>query len=253
MGWARGSERGCGGKSVGACEVAAYDSHMKATDSAPSSLTTPRYSLAEAASLAGLVPQMARRWLLGYTFGSTSGLRHMSPVGRARTAASEVSFLDLVELVAIRGLKDFGLPLGAIRQLTANCRALLQVERPLVTLRFSISGRDVFIESGSELLEVGRHRGQLAWRRVIEPYLASLDFDDVFVRRWWPLGRTSQVVVDPDFGFGLPVVAGSGVRTEIILERFRAGDLAEQIASDFNLNEESVERALQFEVSRLAA
>jgi uncharacterized protein (DUF433 family) len=49
------------------------------------------------------------------------------------------------------------------------------------------------------------------------------------------------------------VVADSGVRTEIILERFEAGDLHDQIAADFNLDPIEVERALQFEMKTRAA
>jgi uncharacterized protein (DUF433 family) len=37
------------------------------------------------------------------------------------------------------------------------------------------------------------------------------------------------------YGFGLPVVSGSGVRTEIVAERFRAGDAKEEVAYDFGL------------------
>lgn len=60
------------------------------------------------------------------------------------------------------------------------------------------------------------------------------------------------MVIDPEYGFGFPVVAKSGVRTEIILERFRAGDLKEQISADFNIEQVHVERALQFELQRAA-
>mgnify|MGYP003947620521 CR=1 FL=1 len=59
-------------------------------------------------------------------------------------------------------------------------------------------------------------------------------------------------MVDPDYGFGYPVIADSGVRTEIILERFKAGDLEKQIAEDFNVDPIDVERALQFELNRAA-
>lgn len=203
--------------------------------------------------LARLVPQTARRWLQGYAFRHEGQPRRMPPVGGVPGTTAGVSFLDLIELVAIRGLKEMGFSLRGIRLVVDNCRSALAIERPLVMLRFSVAGRDVFVESGAALVEVGRHRGQAAWHEVIEPYLESLDFGDVFAERWWPLGRGSNVVVDPEFGFGLPVVAGSGVRTETLLERFRAGDLAATIADDFQLREKDVERALQFEVTRRAA
>ncbi|MBM2812762.1 MAG: hypothetical protein HW416_3521 [Chloroflexi bacterium] len=45
---------------------------------------------------------------------------------------------------------------------------------------------------------------------------------------------------------------GSGVRTEIILERFQARDLDDQIAADFHIDPVDIQRALQYELQRAA-
>ena len=52
----------------------------------------------------------------------------------------------------------------------------------------------------------------------------------------------------PHFGYGFPVVAGSGVRTEIIRERYVANDPIDVIAKDFRLDPILVEAALLFEL-----
>ncbi len=93
-----------------------------------------------------------------------------------------------------------------------------------------------------------------AWTDVLEPFLHDLDYDAELelANRWWPLGKVIPIVVDPDYGYGFPVIVKSGVRTEIILERFQAGDLEDQIAKDFNVERIEVERALQFELNRAA-
>ena len=44
-------------------------------------------------------------------------------------------------------------------------------------------------------------------------------------------------------------MAGTGVRTEILWEQWRAGESTEQIARDFGLTEVDVEDALRFEAS----
>lgn len=100
------------------------------------------------------------------------------------------------------------------------------------------------------LLGARRRKRNRAWNEVFEPLLQTLDYEDEVATRWWPLGRAHQIVIDPVYGFGFPVVAGSGVRTEIILERVHAGDLDDQIARDFNLDRVQVQRALQFELRR---
>jgi uncharacterized protein (DUF433 family) len=154
--------------------------------------------------------------------------------------------------VAIGGLKKAGFSTRAIRQFVHNCREILGVQRPLTSLKFKVSGREVFVDQSDVLLEVGRRKRMQARIDVLAPFLANLDYTQDLVSRWWPLGRDVPIVVDPDYGHGLPVVEGSGVRTEIIRERGEAGDLIQQFASDFNLDCTEVERALQFELKHAA-
>lgn len=216
-------------------------------------LTSPRYSYGEADRLAGVSRGTSRRWLSGYSYRDADGQSvDLPPIMPGGSAAGAVSFLDVVEIVAVGGLKKAGISTRAIRQIVRNCQEILDVPRPLTTLRFKVGGRDVFVDRGDVLMEVGRRKRMQAWNEVLAPFLANLDYTHDIASRWWPLGRDVPIVVDPDYGHGLPVVAGSGVRTEIIRERAEAGDLVQQIASDFNLDCTEVERALQFELKRAA-
>ncbi len=216
-------------------------------------LSRPLYSFAEADYLAVVGRGSAKRWLAGYHRSDSTGNRIPSPPITPMEKDSEtVSFLDLMEVVAIGGLREVGFTLGQVRQIVSNCQAMLQVERPLVTLKFKTDGREIFVPNGEILLEVGRRRGALAWKKVLDPFLQNLDYTGNLASRWWPLGKEQPIILDPDYGYGLPVVLNSGVRTEIIRERFQVGDLPDQIARDFNLKPIEVERALQFEVKRAA-
>jgi uncharacterized protein (DUF433 family) len=219
-------------------------------------LDRPLYSYEEADHLAGLGRGTARRWLEGYAYTAGSGERVLQPAitnGRRSKDEPGVSFLELVELVAIGRLKGLGFTLPQIRRIAGFCRKRLGTDYPFASPLFKTDGRDIFVGRPTYLLDVLRRKGAQAWNEVLAPFLESLDYQDDLARRWWPLGKAEPVIVDPDYGFGLPVVAGSGVRTEIVLERFRAGDRRDEIARDFNLTPDQVERALQFEVARLAA
>ncbi len=218
-------------------------------------LILPRYSYRDADHLASASAGTASRWLSGYTYRDRQGQRVcVAPIIPGSVKAEGASFLDLVEVVAIAGLRRAHFTMQDIRQIVANCQEILGVPRPLASLDFKVRGQEIFVERGGALVEVGKRKRMHAWKEFLEPFVNSLDYaiDLELAIRWWPLGRDIPIVVDPDFGFGLPVVATSGVRTEIIRERSLAGDLNEQIASDFNLGLEEVERAIQFEL-KLAA
>jgi uncharacterized protein (DUF433 family) len=60
------------------------------------------------------------------------------------------------------------------------------------------------------------------------------------------------VLVDPLRSFGRPVLAAVYVRTEVIIDRFRAGDSIAEMASDFDASAADIEEALRFEQRRRA-
>jgi len=219
----------------------------------PHRIARPLYSFAETDRLAGVSRGTSRRWLKGYAYKASDGLIVQRPpitTGIEREGAA--SFIDLIEVVAIGGLKKLGLTLSEIRKIVTECQADLGYPRPLTSLKFKTDGRDTFVSVGDHLLGLRRRRGQRAWDEVLEPFLQELDYRDAYASRWWPLGRDKPIVIDPDYGFGLPVVSKSGVRTEIILERSEAGDSPDQIADDFNLDVADVEEALRYEKTRAA-
>src|SRR5215208_6822579 len=218
------------------------------------SVTRPLYSFAEADRIAKVSPNTSRRWLKGYEFLYGEQRRAMPPVTPGRGEQDAVSFVDLMEVAAISKLRQKGFSYRRIRQLNSYCRVELKVPRPLVTERFKIVGEDIFLAADfGVLLNVGREAGALAWREVLEPFLEDVEYENDVARRWWPLGRDHKVVVDPDYGFGLPVVEGIGVRTEIIAERREAGDSIEEITYDFGVTPDQIEDALLWEKPEDAA
>ncbi len=215
------------------------------------------YSYADADRIAGVTRGTAKRWIRGYSYLSNGARVSAAPVTPGIDQRDEpgVSFFDLIEVAAIGRLKDVGWSLRTIRRAVESCQVMFDLSRPLVTERFKTDGREFFVLKGDALVEVGigRRKGERAWTEVLDPFLKTVAYEGEFVRRWWPIGRDRRVVVDPSYGFGLPVVAGSGVRTEIVFEQVRALESLERIAYGFNITLEEVEHAIQFEASRTPA
>jgi uncharacterized protein (DUF433 family) len=224
--------------------IAAYDS-----------LTAPRYSFAETDRLAGVSRGTSKRWLTGYTYWYAPGeLRASPPVNPEGEHHGGAAFIDLMEIVVIGGLRRKGFSLPTIRRINEFCQVYLHSTRPLVTEKFKVDGRDAFMVAGSmHLVNVNAKAGMLAWSEVLDPFLENVDFENELARRWWPCGREEPVVLDPDYGFGLPVIHGTSVRTEIVAERALAGDSAGEIAYDFGLGHHQIDSALRYEGVSLAA
>jgi len=218
------------------------------------SVRRPLYSFAEADRIAGVTPNTSRRWLKGYSFWYDGEQRNMPPVTSTTETKDAVSFVDLMEVAAIGKLRKKGFSFKRIRKVNATARFYLQANRPLVTERFKVTGRDIFVDAGfGILLDVGYGAGMQAWDEVLDPFLDTVEYEEEIVRRWWPLGKDVSVLVDPNYGFGLPVVEGTGVRTDIIAERHRAGDSTDEIAYDFDVSPKQINDALRWEMPKQVA
>jgi uncharacterized protein (DUF433 family) len=90
-----------------------------------------------------------------------------------------------------------------------------------------------------------------------DSYLAKVEFSDNGeagggeARRFWPAGKASPVVFDPEIGFGAATVRG--IRTEAIAELVDAGEPMDEVAQDFQLSLGQVKAALSYEWSDSAA
>ena len=60
------------------------------------------------------------------------------------------------------------------------------------------------------------------------------------------------VVIDPALSAGRPVITGTGLATEVIAERYKAGESVSDLAKDYERKEEEIEEAIRCEL-RLAA
>ena len=210
------------------------------------------YSYADADRIATVGRGTSKRWIEGYSRRAADGSREsFPPVTPGRTVTGEgVSFFDLVEILAIGAFREIGFPIRTVRRIVEECQQSFGVEHPLSMLEFKTLGRDVFVKKDGVLRQVLKSKAQPAWDEILGPFLNRLDYRDAVAHRYWPLGKGRPVVIDPEYGFGQPVIAGSGVRTEIVLERVRAGDDNDEIARDFGLSKADVESAIQYEVQR---
>jgi uncharacterized protein (DUF433 family) len=215
------------------------------------------YSLPEAARLVGTNTARIRRWLLGYRFPvKRQGVGHSEPIFEPELPQISdhwaIGFLDLVELLFIKAFRDEGVSLQTIRRAAREAAKRWRTTHPFCLKRLATDGRTIFStvqdETGEEqLLELTR--SQLAFKRVLRPYLKQLDYEAVAggVDRWWPMGKKQPVYVDPRVAFGKPVVRPVPVPTDILYGAVAADQTPAEVAEWYELPVASVRAALEFE------
>ena len=180
------------------------------------------YPFSEADRLAGVTPGTSKRWLRGYR-------------------SSGATFYDLIEVVIVGKLGEQGLSFTTIRRIVDLCQKALGVPRPLTTSAFKTEWHCVLAKVNGV---------PIAWNDIFESFLENVDYRDDRVATWWPQGRAAGIRIDPEWGWGWPVVSSRGVRTDILLEHWEAGESVADIAEDYELTLLEVQAALRFELSR---
>lgn len=101
---------------------------------------------------------------------------------------------------------------------------------PLAEHQFQTNGVDLFVKKFGEYLNISLD-DQIEIKQLIEARLRCLMRDDAgvplklyLITRIGDAAERGIVVIDPRLGFGPPVIEGTGIRTEVIIDRFRAGE-----------------------------
>jgi len=220
------------------------------------------YSLAEAERLIKIPRRRISRWTRGYTY-RYKGEAHYTPpliagdVERSVDKGPILSFLDLLEVRFLDAFLVYGVSRKAVRIAALHARELLGRHHPFSTRIFKTDGHSIFAEivrgtDDKHLLDVVKN--QFVFARIISPSLyEGVEFDaSNDPQRWWPLGKKHTVVIDPERGFGAPIVAGSGVPTQVLADAVKAEGSIEFVAKWYEVSVREVRDAVLFE-KRLAA
>lgn len=216
--------------------------------------TGSAYTFAQAAHLAGTTPQNVRRWLFGY---EAPGHR-MDPVFGPPAqvdGAPTISFLQLAEIIVVaryRRRSGKQISLARLREAHRFARERLGIEWPFASEVIRAGGGHIIHEFEETHPDAGRRIAIDVGGKFVLPgdfcdtfALFDFDEDDGMASRFYPFGKETQVVVDPEHAAGMPTFAGTNVRVETIVGRWKAGQTIAELEEDFEIPSTTIEAVLQ--------
>ena len=217
----------------------------------------PAYSVVEAAHYLRLPTATLRGWAIGRPYPRSDGLQYSEPVLSLPDLNRPVlSFINLVEahvLGAIR--RRYRIPFHKVRSAVVFLKERLRSKHPLADYEFTTDRISLFIDHLGRFINV-TEEGQLAIRELLEVYLRRIERDPHGIPiRLYPFTRDPEadepraVVIDPRISFGRPVLAGTGIATVIVAERFNAGESMEDLAVDYGRGRSDIEEAIRCELA----
>ncbi|WP_332680788.1 hypothetical protein [Bosea sp. (in: a-proteobacteria)] len=211
------------------------------------------YAPADAARLINVPAAKLARWLKGHG----SGNRSYPPLWNRQIELIDgglyLGFLDLIQSRMASAFIEAGLSAQKVRRALVLARELIDNEHPFATSRFRTDGRTLLLEALTDaeddrpLVDLFK-RGQYVMRNVIEPSLKGIDFETDIAARWWPKGRSSDIVLDPKRQFGQPIIESVGVPTAVLSAAASAEGSVTRAAEMYRVSQEAVQRAVDFEL-----
>jgi uncharacterized protein (DUF433 family) len=216
----------------------------------------PAYSLAEASHYLGVPPATLRAWTLGQSYSARGQPRVFRPVIRLPDRNLRLlSFLNLVEAHVLEALRrQHRVSLQKVRSALNYLAQNFPSPHPLTDHALATDGLSLFVERYGRLINISQP-GQLEMRRILEAYLRRVEWDrSGQVARLFPFTRRREleepkvIVIDPTISFGRPVLAGTGIPTAVIAERYKAGESVDDLAGDYDRPRSEIEEAIRCEL-----
>ncbi|MCC5637348.1 DUF433 domain-containing protein [Nostoc sp. CHAB 5844] len=215
----------------------------------------PTDSISDAARYLRIPAGTIRSWTVGRHYPISNGSNFFRPLIPIRHLKPRLlSFTNLVEVHILRAIrKHHQIELDKVRIALDFIEEQFQISHPLAGERFRTDGVDLFIERYGSLVNVSK-RGQTEMKDALNAHLERIEPDDTGLAiKLYPFTRSHEednpryVVMDSRIAFGRLVIAGTGIATRVLLERYLAGDSIDFLAHDYGCDRLMIEEAIRCE------
>ena len=203
---------------------------------------TPILTARETARYLGMPESTLDGWLLAR--GKVPLVHATQP---ERRGWPRVPFVGVIEAYVLRALRDLRFPMDDIRRAAALVRQEFDDPYALAHRRIVTDGIAVFVRMTDDSYVRARDQ-QLAISDVLKTHLRQIDWgtDGNATRlhlRNFP--ESADVIIDPRFGWGAPVLGQSKVKVEDLVALWRSGERLGSIADEYGLTVDVVEDVLR--------
>jgi uncharacterized protein (DUF433 family) len=218
--------------------------------------TIPVYSIDEASEYLTIPIKTLRAWATGRRKAANPEESYSPVLDHVDQRFRRLSFFDLVEAHILRAASEKDVPLANIKRGIDYVRRHSPNEvRPLLSLSFKTDGKYLLVggmlgdttHDQDALVNVSRD-GQLEMTSVIEEYLQLVGrAEDGLPDTLFPKEGKRIVSITSGILSGRPVIEGTRISTAIIAQRFLSGEKLDKLARDYQLPEEKIEAAINYE------
>ncbi len=204
--------------------------------------TRPILTARETARYLGMPESTLDVWLLDR--GRDPLIHSVQP---ERRGWPRVPFVGVVEAYVLRALRELHLSMDDIRRAADLVRDEFDDPYALAHRRIVTDGVALFVKVANESYVHARDQ-QLAIPETLKDYLKSIEWDKgnnakrLHLRNF---PEAADVIIDPRFGWGAPVLGASKVKVGDLVDLWRQGERFTTIAEEYGLAVDVVEDVLR--------
>lgn len=216
----------------------------------------PTYSFRDAARYLRIPTGTIRSWTVGRYYPTSSSWNFFKPLIAIKELKPRLlSFTNLIEIHILRGIrKHHKIELDKVRIALDFIDEQFPVPHPLASERFHTNGVDLFIEKYGSLVNASE-RGQTLLKDALNAHLKRIELDDAGLAiKLYPFTRSHEednpriVAIDPRIAFGRLIIAGTGISTSVLAERYQAGESMDDLSYDYDCDRFKIEEAIRCEL-----
>jgi uncharacterized protein (DUF433 family) len=215
----------------------------------------PAYTTSEAAHYLCIPKATVNAWVKGTTYTVRGAQKRFHRVIELPDESPNLmSFYNLAEAHVLRALRtDYMISLPVIRKALDFIRKEFGWERPLIQEQFRTNGVTLFVERLGKLIDATQPKQSLL--PILKEHLDRIEWENEFAARLFPFTRLVEgtaapraIVIDPTRSFGRPLLDRLGVTTNVIAERYKAGDSIAKLVEEYGGPEADIEEAIRCEL-----
>ena len=158
-----------------------------------------------------------------------------------------VNFYVLIELYTFISLQELGVPTQKIFKARQQIAKDLNTEYPFASAGILTDGKKILYEVMDDIIDSDGTR-QINISKIIHDFVKRIDFnsENKLAERFYPAGKNKSIVVDPHHQFGLPVIKGTNINTDVIYSMYSSGEPVNSIGILYDLTKKQVKDIVQF-------
>ncbi len=229
----------------------------------------PIYSIPQAAQYLRLPKDRLRDWVKGWFSETKADKRFFEPLIKLphqktfelppQSKTTLLSFMNLVEAhVLIALFKATGFSRKELSTELDYINSHFSTPHLYAQIQFQIEGIALLFERFEARLIASDREQEV--RLILATYFDRIVRDEAGLPiKLYPFTKLpgsdepKTVMIDPRISFGRPVLAGTGIPTAMLAERYKAGDSIDELAEDYNCDRLQIEEGIRCELPLLAA